>query len=75
MEINGSFYSLQRPTSYRHWYEQSPDDFVFAVKGSRFITHMLKLKNAETALANFFASSAPPPLRVRPVPWADTRRS
>ncbi|HEX6909704.1 MAG TPA: DUF72 domain-containing protein [Longimicrobium sp.] len=56
VEINGSFYSLQRPTSYRAWYEQTPDDFVFAVKGSRFITHMLKLKNAETALANFFAS-------------------
>ena len=56
VEINGSFYSLQRPTSYRRWYEQTPPGFVFAVKGSRFITHMLKLKNAETALANFFAS-------------------
>jgi uncharacterized protein YecE (DUF72 family) len=56
VEINGSFYSLQRPTSYRAWYEQTPADFVFAVKGSRFITHMLKLRNAETALANFFAS-------------------
>jgi uncharacterized protein YecE (DUF72 family) len=56
VEINGSFYSLQRPTSYRRWYEETPADFVFAVKGSRFITHMLKLRNAETALANFFAS-------------------
>jgi uncharacterized protein YecE (DUF72 family) len=56
VEINGSFYSLQRPTSYRAWYEQTPPGFLFAVKGSRFITHMLKLKNAETALANFFAS-------------------
>jgi uncharacterized protein YecE (DUF72 family) len=56
IEINGSFYSLQRPTSYRAWYEQTSPGFVFAVKGSRFITHMLKLKNAETALANFFAS-------------------
>ena len=56
VEINGSFYSLQRPTSYRLWREETPDDFVFAVKGSRFITHMLKLRNAETALANFFAS-------------------
>jgi uncharacterized protein YecE (DUF72 family) len=56
LEINGSFYSLQRPTSYRAWYEQTPPGFIFAVKGSRFITHMLKLKNAETALANFFAS-------------------
>jgi len=56
VEINGSFYSLQRPTSYQLWRAETPDDFVFAVKGSRFITHMLKLRNAETALANFFAS-------------------
>jgi uncharacterized protein YecE (DUF72 family) len=56
IEINGSFYSLQRPTSYLRWREETPKDFVFAVKGSRFITHMLKLRNVETALANFFAS-------------------
>ncbi len=56
IEINGSFYSLQRPTSYATWREQTPDDFVFAVKGGRFITHMKKLRGAETALANFFAS-------------------
>ena len=56
IEINGSFYSLQRPSSFEKWYEQTPDDFVFAVKGGRFITHMKKLLNVETALANFFAS-------------------
>ena len=56
VEINGSFYSLQKPSSYRLWREETPDDFVFAVKGSRFITHMLKLRNVEIALANFFAS-------------------
>jgi uncharacterized protein YecE (DUF72 family) len=56
IEINGSFYSLQRPTSYARWYEETPPGFVFAVKGSRFITHMLKLRNIETALPNFFAS-------------------
>lgn len=56
IEINGSFYSLQRPSSYRRWYEATPDGFVFAVKGSRFITHMKKLRDVETALANFFAS-------------------
>jgi len=56
VEINGSFYSLQRPTSYQRWRDETPDDFVFAVKGSRFITHMLKLRNVEVALANFFAS-------------------
>jgi uncharacterized protein YecE (DUF72 family) len=56
IEINGSFYSLMRPESYRSWYEAVPDDFVFAVKGGRFITHMLRLRGAKTALANFFAS-------------------
>jgi uncharacterized protein YecE (DUF72 family) len=56
VEINGTFYSLQRPASFRMWYEQTPDDFVFAVKGARFITHMKKLADAATPLANFFAS-------------------
>jgi uncharacterized protein YecE (DUF72 family) len=56
IEINGSFYALQRPESYRSWYEQTPDDFVFAVKGNRFITHNKKLKDVETPLANFLAS-------------------
>jgi uncharacterized protein YecE (DUF72 family) len=56
IEINGSFYSLQRPESYRAWREQTPDDFVFAVKGGRFITHMKKLRDVDTPLANFFAS-------------------
>ncbi len=56
IEINGSFYSLQRPTSYASWRDQTPDGFVFAVKGGRFITHLKKLTGVETALANFFAS-------------------
>ncbi|HWJ81644.1 MAG TPA: DUF72 domain-containing protein [Nocardioides sp.] len=56
VEINGSFYSLQRPTSYAAWREAVPDDFVFAVKGGRFITHMKRLRGVEAPLANFFAS-------------------
>ncbi|MEE6272852.1 DUF72 domain-containing protein [Georgenia sp. MJ206] len=56
IEVNGSFYSLQRPESYRAWYAQTPPGFVFSVKGGRFITHMKKLVGVETALANFFAS-------------------
>ncbi|MDQ3384037.1 MAG: DUF72 domain-containing protein [Actinomycetota bacterium] len=56
IEINGSFYALQRPESYRSWAEQTPDDFVFSVKGGRFITHMKRLAEPETGLANFFAS-------------------
>ncbi|MEA3212408.1 MAG: hypothetical protein QOE70_5465 [Chthoniobacter sp.] len=56
IEINGSFYSLQRPENYLAWYEATPDGFVFSIKGSRFITHMKRLKDVETPLANFFAS-------------------
>jgi uncharacterized protein YecE (DUF72 family) len=56
VEINGSFYSLQLPSSYQRWYSATPDDFVFAVKGARFITHMKKLREVGTPLANFFAS-------------------
>jgi uncharacterized protein YecE (DUF72 family) len=56
IEINGSFYSLQRPSSYEGWRDQTPDDFVFAVKGGRYITHMKRLRDVEAPLANFFAS-------------------
>jgi len=56
IEINGSFYSLQRPQSYQQWYAETPANFVFSIKGSRYITHMLRLRGVETALANFFAS-------------------
>jgi uncharacterized protein YecE (DUF72 family) len=56
VEINGTFYSLQRPAYFRQWASQVPEDFVFAVKGPRFVTHMLKLRNADQPLANFFGS-------------------
>ncbi len=56
IEINGSFYSLQRPSSYQKWHGETPDDFTFAVKGGRFITHMKRLLDVEQPLANFFAS-------------------
>ena len=56
VEINGSFYSLQRPQNYLMWGAQTPNHFVFAVKGGRFITHMKKLADVSTPLANFFAS-------------------
>jgi uncharacterized protein YecE (DUF72 family) len=56
IEINGSFYALQKPESYRKWRDQTPDDFVFSVKGSRFITHMKRLGDAEEALSKFFGS-------------------
>ncbi len=56
IEINGTFYSLQRPSSFATWYAAVPQDFEFAVKGPRYITHIRRLKDARIPLANFFAS-------------------
>lgn len=56
IEVNGTFYRLQRPESFAGWYDATPADFKFAIKGSRFITHMKALKDVRVPLANFFAS-------------------
>jgi uncharacterized protein YecE (DUF72 family) len=55
IELNGSFYSLQRPQSFARWDEETPENFIFSIKGSRYITHMLRLRDVEGPLANFFA--------------------
>jgi uncharacterized protein YecE (DUF72 family) len=55
IELNGSFYSLQRPESFSRWHAETPQDFIFSVKGSRYITHMRRLRDVEAPLANFFA--------------------
>jgi uncharacterized protein YecE (DUF72 family) len=55
IELNGSFYSLQRPKSFKSWSDETPDDFVFSVKAPRFITHIRRLQGVETPLANFCA--------------------
>lgn len=58
IEINGSHYSLQSLESWQAWHDAVPDDFVFAVKGPRYLTHRLRFRDetAVPALANFFAS-------------------
>jgi uncharacterized protein YecE (DUF72 family) len=57
VELNGTFYSLKSPAVFERWVRETPArGFVFAVKGGRFITHNLKLRNAERSLGNFFAS-------------------
>jgi uncharacterized protein YecE (DUF72 family) len=55
IELNGTFYSTQKPQSFQSWRKETPDDFVFSIKGSQFITHIRKLENVEGALANFLA--------------------
>lgn len=55
--MNGTFYSLKSPAVFLRWAAEVPDrGFVFAIKGGRFITHNLKLRNCERALGNFYAS-------------------
>lgn len=56
VELNGTFYSLQRPASFRSWAAQTPDGFRFAVKGGRYLTHLKRLRGFDGPLANFFAS-------------------
>ena len=56
IELNGTFYSLKSPAVFERWAAEAPDDFTFAIKGGRFITHNLKLRNVEASLGNFFAS-------------------
>jgi uncharacterized protein YecE (DUF72 family) len=56
VEINGTFYSMQTPDAFACWADATPDGFLFAVKGPRFITHMKRLREVEAPLANFMAS-------------------
>ncbi|MBB3442516.1 DUF72 domain-containing protein [Rhizobium sp. BK379] len=56
IEINGTFYGLQKPDVFARWRDETPDGFVFSVKGSRYITHLKRLRDIETPLANFLAS-------------------
>jgi uncharacterized protein YecE (DUF72 family) len=56
IEINGSFYALQRPESYAAWYQGTPPGFVFSIKGNRYLTHILRLREVEKPLANILAS-------------------
>ncbi|BBK33572.1 uncharacterized protein YecE (DUF72 family) [Stella humosa] len=63
IEVNGTFYGLQKPTTFARWAAETPDDFVFAVKGPRFITHDQRLAEPAGPLANFLASGV---LRLGP---------
>ena len=56
IELNGSFYSLQHPDSYRKWYDATPPGFIFSVKANRYLTHFLRLNRIEKPLANLLAS-------------------
>jgi uncharacterized protein YecE (DUF72 family) len=55
VEVNGTFYRLSRPPCFARWRDDTPEHFRFALKGSRYLTHMLKLNEPRAPLANFFA--------------------
>jgi uncharacterized protein YecE (DUF72 family) len=55
IEINSTFYNVLKPESFQNWYDQTPEDFSFAIKGGKFITHVRRLKDVAGPLANFFA--------------------
>ena len=55
VEINNSFYRLPEPTVFASWRRRAPGGFIYAVKASRFLTHMKKLKDPEEPLARFFS--------------------
>lgn len=63
IEINGTFYGLQRPDAFARWAAETPDHFIFAVKAPRFITHIRRLREPLIPLANFLASGV---LRLGP---------
>ena len=69
VEINGTFYSMQRPESFGRWAELTPDDFVFAVKGPRFLTHMKRLSEPVAPLGNFLASGVSASAQAGPILW------
>jgi len=56
-EINYSFYHLPRPSTYQNWYNQTPADFIFAVKASRFITHIKRLSGVKEAWKQFLENA------------------
>lgn len=56
IEINASFYALQRPQTWARWHDQTPSGFIFSIKAPRYITHIRRLRDIEKPLANFFAS-------------------
>jgi len=56
-EINYSFYHLPRPSTYQNWHSQTPADFIFAAKASRFITHIKRLGGVKEAWQQFIENA------------------
>ncbi len=59
VELNVTFYRLLKKEAFERWYKETPPDFSFCLKGSRFISHVKKLKDVELPLSTFFNATAP----------------
>ncbi len=69
VELNNTFYQLPNESTFDAWRDSTPDDFLFAVKGSRFITHMIKLKDAQRGLTNFLPRAERLGSKLGPILW------
>lgn len=56
-EINYSFYHLPQPAVYQKWYQETPADFIFSIKASRFITHIKRLKRVKRSWKTFLENA------------------
>ena len=59
VEVNATFYRLASPTAVAGWLSQTPEDFLFALKASRFLTHMKRLTDMEQGVERFYAAIGP----------------
>jgi uncharacterized protein YecE (DUF72 family) len=69
VELNNTFYQLPKESTFDAWRDTTPPDFLYAVKGSRFITHMIKLKDAQRGLTNFLPRAERLGARLGPILW------
>lgn len=69
VEVNATFYGLPKTKTVETWRDEVPDGFVFAVKGSRYITHMRKLANVVEPLERFFERVGPLGAKQGPLLW------
>ena len=70
IEINSTFYGLQKPATFKKWHDETPDGFVFSVKAPRFVTHRTRLADAAASLERFLASGlARLGTKLGPINW------
>lgn len=69
VELNNTFYQLPNESTFDAWRRNTPANFLYAVKGSRFITHMIKLKDAERGLINFMPRAERLRGKLGPILW------